>query len=88
MGKHNLAPLECSKSLNGTIGTVTNKNEHTGGNKSSADPRRDAISKHLQDAYRSVVEEPLPDSFEDLLSQLDDRIAAGDDEPSDAPKAD
>lgn len=30
-------------------------------------------AKGLRDFYDSVVEEPLPDSFSDLLSQLDDK---------------
>lgn len=31
----------------------------------------------LRALYNSVVEEPLPDSFQDLLDKLDDSSAAG-----------
>lgn len=35
-------------------------------------PRKPAWASGLQQLYDSVIEEPLPDSFKDLLSRLDD----------------
>lgn len=37
--------------------------------------KRQAIGKHLKTAYEDVVNEPLPDAFEDLLRQLDDQTS-------------
>ena len=34
-------------------------------------PANPAWAKDLRELYNAVVEEPLPDSFTDLLSQLD-----------------
>ncbi|MFZ1741680.1 MAG: NepR family anti-sigma factor [Pontixanthobacter sp.] len=49
-------------------------------------PAKDAAKKSpewangLRQLYNSVVDEPLPDSFKDLLSQLDDPSQSGGDE--------
>lgn len=76
MGKQVMAPLERDQQLDGTIGAVTDKDKQK--SKKKVDPKREAISKHLKEAYRSVVDEPLPDMFEDLLRQLDESVDLND----------
>lgn len=77
MRKYNTARMEQSDRFNGAFGTVTEKSKTSADKEASPDEKSDAISKHLKDAYRSVVDEPLPDVFEDLLNQLDERVEQG-----------
>ena len=49
-----------------------NKNKRTKPSAQSKGPQRDAEwTRGLKKLYDSVVDEPLPDSFQDLLSKLD-----------------
>lgn len=86
MSKYHAAHMEQSDCGDGAFGTVTDKNKPGAKNEASQNSKSDAISKHLKDAYRSVVEEPLPDVFEDLLSQLDERLDEDDDTSSNGSK--
>lgn len=44
-----------------------------GGEKQSKDGDNPGWAQGLRQLYDSVVEEPLPDSFKDLLAKLDDK---------------
>lgn len=46
--------------------------------KPSKNDKREAIGKQLKDAYQDVVNEPLPDAFEELLRQLDEKTGDSD----------
>ncbi|MCR2832734.1 NepR family anti-sigma factor [Parerythrobacter lacustris] len=46
--------------------------ERSGKNRGPA-ARKPGWASGLQQLYDSVIEEPLPDSFKDLLSRLDDK---------------
>ena len=54
---------------------ATDKNDHDEPkreSKSSGDKSQPDWSNGLRELYDSVVDEPLPDSFKDLLEQLDE----------------
>ncbi|MDC0886691.1 NepR family anti-sigma factor [Altererythrobacter sp.] len=46
--------------------------------KSGPGEKKPEWANGLRELYDSVVEEPLPDSFADLLSKLDDEPSSGD----------
>ena len=46
--------------------------DHTGGESGKKTARTPAWAKGLRQLYDSVVDEALPDSFEDLLKRLDE----------------
>ena len=58
--------------------SVGDKDNHKGGHKGSGAPAKGEPGQEpdwtegLKRLYDSVVEEPLPDCFKDLLSRLDD----------------
>lgn len=47
------------------------ENDNPAKPEAAAKPKAPAWAKDLRSLYDSVVEEPLPDSFMDLLSKLD-----------------
>lgn len=50
---------------------------HEGGTMRKArDERDDPVSTALKKLHESVIDEPLPDEFMDLLDQIDRKIAA------------